>query len=310
MLVPAGEEEAAEQVLRVGPRQPGHRLDALEHGAALVELDLLLREVGGIDAVPEPRRAAVAVAPPEHRLEQRRLPGPVRPDERDVLAALERERDAVQQLLLAGRQREPLDLDDRAAAARRVEELEAEPPCRRVSSATSLGARRLAPSAAGRSASASPAPASPSTSWTGTAPTNRSSRAMSGSSRATAFRAWSARAAFSRRHACHGPAKYVERPASSSSTAVVTASRNQRSCATRMTAASSAASSRSSHSRFATSRWFVGSSRSSRSGSPPSARASEARVSSPPENVSSAAVEVLVREAEPAHDASACSRQA
>ena len=62
------------------------------------------------------------------------------------------------------------------------------------------------------------------------------------------------------------------------------------------------ASSRSSHSRLATSRWFVGSSRSSRSGSPPSARASDARVSSPPENVSQRPVEVLVREAEPAHD--------
>ena len=57
-------------------------------------------------------------------------------------------------------------------------------------------------------------------------------------------------------------AKYVDRPASSSSTAVVTASRNQRSCATRITAASSSTSgSRSSHSRLATSRWLVGSSR-------------------------------------------------
>ncbi len=43
---------------------------------------------------------------------------------------------------------------------------------------------------------------------------------------------------------------------------------------------------RSSHSSRSTSRWFVGSSRSSRSGSPARARASEARVSSPPENVS------------------------
>ena len=62
-------------------------------------------------------------------------------------------------------------------------------------------------------------------------------------------------------------------PASSSSTAVVTASRNHRSWATRITAASSDWSSRSSHSRLATSRWFVGSSRSRRSGSPASARA-------------------------------------
>ena len=47
------------------------------------------------------------------------------------------------------------------------------------------------------------------------------------------------------------------------------------------------ASSRSSHSSRTTSRWFVGSSSSSTSGRAASARASEARVSSPPEKVSS-----------------------
>src|SRR5436190_188020 len=74
--------------------------------------------------------------------------------------------------------------------------------------------------------------------------TNRSSRAMSPWARSTSFCACSIRAAFSRRHACHGPGKNVPRPASSSSVAVVTASRNQRSWATRITAASSEASSR------------------------------------------------------------------
>ena len=51
-------------------------------------------------------------------------------------------------------------------------------------------------------------------------------------------------------------------------------------------------SSCSSHSSRSTSRWFVGSSSSSRSGSPASARASDARVSSPPENVVELPVEV------------------
>ena len=125
--------------------------------------------------------------------------------------------------------------------------------------------------------------------------TKRSSRAMSAPTRSAVFAAAAARAAFSRRQTCQGPGKYSERPASSSSTAVVTASRNQRSWATRMTAASSDCSSCSSHSRFATSRWFVGSSSSSRSGSPASARASEARVSSPPENVVERPVEVARR---------------
>ena len=101
-----------------------------------------------------------------------------------------------------------------------------------------------------------------------------------------------------RRATCRGSRSTC--PPSSSSTAVPTDSRNQRSCATRITAASSVESSCSSHSIEAMSRWFVGSSRRSRSGSPASARASEARVSSPPEKVSSAAVEVGVGEAEPA----------
>src|SRR5438034_259990 len=60
---------------------------------------------------------------------------------------------------------------------------------------------------------------------------------MSTSIRWAAVVAAASRAAFSRRQLCHGPAKYVERPASSSRTAFVTASRNQRSCATRRTAA-------------------------------------------------------------------------
>src|SRR5918995_1573636 len=110
---------------------------------------------------------------------------------------------------------------------------------------------------------------------------------MSSEMRFVVFSACRARSAFSRRHACHGPAKYVARAASSSSVAVVTASRNQRSCATMTQAAPSSSSFPSSHSRLATSRWFVGSSRSSRSGSPASVRASEARVTSPPEKVSS-----------------------
>ena len=59
-----------------------------------------------------------------------------------------------------------------------------------------------------------------------------------------------------------------------------------------MTAASSPTSVFSSHSSRSTSRWFVGSSRSSRSGSPASARASDARVSSPPENVVQLPVEL------------------
>src|SRR5439155_2264774 len=85
--VPAGEEEAAEQVLGIRTREPRHRLDALEDRAPRVELHLLLREVADLDAVPDPN------AIPAHQLlQQRRLARPVRADERDVLAALHCER--------------------------------------------------------------------------------------------------------------------------------------------------------------------------------------------------------------------------
>ena len=58
MLVPAGEEEAAEQVLRRRARKPGGALHAVEDRAALVQLELLLREVRGLDAVSEADLAA------------------------------------------------------------------------------------------------------------------------------------------------------------------------------------------------------------------------------------------------------------
>ncbi len=116
--------------------------------------------------------------------------------------------------------------------------------------------------------------------------TNRSSRAISASCFSIARPSASSRDACSLRQACQVPLKKRARPASSSSTEVPTASRNQRSCATRTIEASSVCRCVSSHSSDSMSRWLVGSSRSSRSGSPASARASDARVSSPPEKVS------------------------
>ena len=75
-----------------------------------------------------PHAAVVGLALADERAQQRRLPRAVRADERDVLAALERERRVVQQLALADPQRDVVRLDDGAAAARRVDEAEAEPP--------------------------------------------------------------------------------------------------------------------------------------------------------------------------------------
>ncbi len=147
MRVPAGEEKAAEEVLRVGPREARHRLHALEDGAARVELHLLLREVADLDAVAE--RADLALDEP---LEQRRLAGAVRPDKRDVLAALDRERRVVEQDALADRDLDAVRLDDGAPAARRLEELEAEPARLAREQRDLLGVAGSSPPSAGRSA--------------------------------------------------------------------------------------------------------------------------------------------------------------
>ena len=71
--------------------------------------------------------AVVRLAAAEQRLDQGRLAGAVRPDERDVLAALERERRVVEQLALADPEGDALRLDDGSSAARRIDEAEAEP---------------------------------------------------------------------------------------------------------------------------------------------------------------------------------------
>ena len=75
------------------------------------------------DAVSEPvgrRRPAL-----EDRVDERRLAASVRPDETDVIPALERERDVREQPMLTRRDGQVLHLDHRAAAARRLQELEA-----------------------------------------------------------------------------------------------------------------------------------------------------------------------------------------
>ena len=91
LLGVAREEELAQEVLRLGTCESRHRDGAVEHGAALVELDVVLGEVGGLDAVTHADLPAVRVAMADERLEQRRLARAVRADERDVLLALDHE---------------------------------------------------------------------------------------------------------------------------------------------------------------------------------------------------------------------------
>src|SRR5262249_56591055 len=128
VLGPAREQEASQEVLGIGTLQTCCPLHALQHRAARVELHLLLGEVRRDDAVPEPHRPTLRLALLQDRLEQRRLARAVRPDERDVLATLDREGRAVEQDAVADRNPQIFGLQDGAPAARWLEELEPELP--------------------------------------------------------------------------------------------------------------------------------------------------------------------------------------
>src|SRR6188472_3078483 len=124
--LPAGEQEASEQVLRLRALEAGLVLDESEHVPALVELDLVLREVRGLDAVAQLELPLDRLAAAEKRLQERRLSRAVRADERHVLPALDGERDVREKRLVAGRELDALGLDHDPAAALRLQELEAE----------------------------------------------------------------------------------------------------------------------------------------------------------------------------------------
>src|SRR6185369_14131575 len=121
LLLPAREQETAEQVLRLGALETGRLLCAIEDAAGLVQLDLVLGEVGRDDAVAEPRGAPDRLAQRQQGLEQRRLARSVRADERHVLAAFECQADVVQELLRTGGDLEVFGLDHGPAATRWVE---------------------------------------------------------------------------------------------------------------------------------------------------------------------------------------------
>ena len=126
------------------------------------------------------------------------LPAPVGADQRYVLAALEPQLRVVEQLLVAGRQRRVLELEHHAAAALGRLERERQPGAVGSDRAT---AARSCPERLARDCA-----------WRARVParkrvTNRSRRSISACWRSIARPRASSRAAFSRRHACHGPAK-------------------------------------------------------------------------------------------------------
>ena len=145
--LPAGEEKAPEQLLRLRARQPGRALGAIEHAAALVELDLVLREVGRHDAVPEADRRRPLLAVAEHRLEQcglaRSRSGRRAPtcSPRSIANVA-----SVEQLLVAGAHAELVRLEHGAAAARGLEELEPERAAAARQAARARPSRPRAPS--------------------------------------------------------------------------------------------------------------------------------------------------------------------
>ena len=87
--VGAGEQEAAEQVPRLRPRQPGLALRGVEHRPFAGRSVGVLGEVADLDVVAEPHRALGRLEPTRERLDQGRLAGAVGADEDDVLAAFD-----------------------------------------------------------------------------------------------------------------------------------------------------------------------------------------------------------------------------
>src|SRR5262249_55131580 len=126
VLLPAGEEEAAEESLRFGPAQAGRAHRRLQHGAALVELRLVLGEVRRLDVVPEPHLSGCGSAPAENRLEERRLAGAVRAGDGDVPPSLERDRRIVDEHAPGDRDVDTLSFDDGSSRSLRLQEFEPE----------------------------------------------------------------------------------------------------------------------------------------------------------------------------------------
>jgi hypothetical protein len=84
-------------------------------------MDFLLREVADLDPVAELEVLG------DNPFEERRLAGAVRADERDVFTPLERERDVMEQLAARDSHVRVLDVENRSATPLRVAEVEAEP---------------------------------------------------------------------------------------------------------------------------------------------------------------------------------------
>src|SRR5262249_27884993 len=122
------EQELAQQRAGVVRRQPGGALRRLDDRAERAQLLGVLGEQPELEVVAAADLAAVELAQPRQRADQRRLAGAVGADQRHVLAELEPELEADQQRArVVGRaQQAVLDLVDDAAGALGRLEREAE----------------------------------------------------------------------------------------------------------------------------------------------------------------------------------------
>src|SRR5262249_4533762 len=103
----------------------GHHL--AEDGLRGIEdVRLILREIAELDVVADPALAGGERLDAGEQLDERGLAGAVRPDERDALAALEREVEPIVDDELAVALAGLAELEDRPAAARRGREADVE----------------------------------------------------------------------------------------------------------------------------------------------------------------------------------------
>ena len=120
----AREEEPSQQRAGLVRSQPGPTLSGLEHRALATDLLGVLGQEAELDVVAASQLAVAQREPAGQRLDQRGLAGAVGADQGHVLAPLEPQLGAFEQLALARGDRRSLELQRDAPAARGLLELE------------------------------------------------------------------------------------------------------------------------------------------------------------------------------------------
>ena len=122
----AGEQKGAKKLAHLGGAQPGGDERQLPHDRVgrVKRLDLVLREVGDLDVAAQLAMAALEWQDPSEDLEQGRLAGAIRADERHLLAALQLQVEALIDDVVAVLLVNVAERDDGAAGAWRLRKAE------------------------------------------------------------------------------------------------------------------------------------------------------------------------------------------